>query len=117
MVNWPGKRRCGPIGVDIGSRSVKLLQLSADQTRVSEAVHWDLPPIPADDPEQYGQAVSTALLAARQQRDFRGRDAVFCLNAHDLFVQNIRVPQADGEELRRSVTAEAVGCQLVMATP
>jgi type IV pilus assembly protein PilM len=34
---------------------------------------------------------------------------VFCLNAHDLFVQNIRVPQAAGEELRRSVAAEAVG--------
>ncbi len=109
MVNWPGKRRCGPIGVDIGSRSVKLLQLSADRSRVCEAVHWDLPPIPTDDPEQYGQAVSAALMAARQQRDFRGRDAVFCLNAHDLFVQNIRVPQADGEELRRSVAAEAAG--------
>ncbi len=37
MVTWITKKRCGPIGVDIGSRSVKLLQFDAAQTRIWEA--------------------------------------------------------------------------------
>ena len=37
------KNRFGPIGVDIGSRSVKLVQFTADGTRLIDASKWDLP--------------------------------------------------------------------------
>ena len=109
MVRWSGKRRFGPIGVDIGGRSVKLLQFNTDRSRVCEAVRWDLPPGASDDPEQHNQHVAEAIQQACQQRNFHGREAVFCLNAQTLFVQNIRVPQAAGAELRRIVCAEAAG--------
>ena len=38
------RSRCGPIGVDIGSRSVKLLQFNAARSDLWETARWDLPP-------------------------------------------------------------------------
>ena len=103
MVAWPGRTRCGPIGVDIGSRSVKLLQLSADRTEVVDSARWDLPTDPAPDEARHNEAVAEAIRRAREGRDFRGREAVFCLGGTDLFVQNIRVAPSDGEQLERIV--------------
>ncbi len=110
MVAWFGKSRFGPIGVDVGSRSVKLLQFNADRSRICEAVRWDLPPSEkSDKPVSRDDQVAEALERAREGRDFHGRDAVFCLGAGDLFVQNIRVAQASGPELHKVVWAEAAG--------
>jgi type IV pilus assembly protein PilM len=109
MVGFLGKPRCGPIGIDVGSRSVKLLQLTADHCRVWEAARWDLSTDRHDDPAQRDAEIVRAIQQARQGRNFRGCDAVLCLGAGELFVQNIRVPQATGEELSRVVCAEAAG--------
>jgi type IV pilus assembly protein PilM len=110
MVSWWNSRRCGPIGVDIGSRSVKLLQLDGPRSDVWEAARADLPPHAADDPQAVQAAVVQALTAARRERRFRGSEAVFCLRGAELFAQNIRVPQgAAGEELAKIVHFEAAG--------
>ena len=109
MVTWLSRQRWGPIGVDIGSRSVKLLQLDAARTRVCEAARWDLPAEPAATPEQQDERVAEAIRHAREGRSFRGRDAVFCLGAGSLFVQNMRVAQASGDELTKIVHFEAAG--------
>lgn len=106
MVGWLGKSRYGPIGVDVGSRSVKLLQFNADRSRVCDAVRWDLP---GDKPDRNDDSVAEAIQRAREGHNFHGRQAVFCLGAGDLFVQNIRVPQASGPELHKVVWAEAAG--------
>ena len=106
MVNWSKKYRHGPIGVDIGSQSVKMLQLGAEQKQLREASRWDLPPGSAAS-DKHMDNVIEALRQAREGRDFRGREAVFCLNSADLFVQNIRVPQAVGNEFRQIVHTEA----------
>lgn len=106
MLNWSKKYRHGPIGVDIGTQSVKLLQLTAEQTQLREACRWDLPAGSAGSGEHIDNVIE-ALRQAREGRDFRGREAVFCLNSADLFVQNIRVPQAVGDEFRRIVHNEA----------
>jgi len=103
------KSRVGPIGVDIGSRSVKLLQLDAEHNTVLEAARWDLEDEPNGSPDQRNEQIVQAIQQAREGRRFRGRQAVFCLGARDLFVQNIRVPQGSGEDLRKTVYAEAAG--------
>jgi len=108
MVGWFAKRRYGPIGVDVGSRSVKLLQLNAERNRVLESVRWDLAADAADTADRDAQVVK-AIQRAREGRNFRGRQAAFSIGAPDLFVQNIRVPQVTGEELSRIVCAEAAG--------
>jgi len=111
MVSWLTKKNYGPIGVDLGSRSVKLMQFSADQTRLLDAVRWEIPG--SDDPEMSGEErarqLTAAIRQAREGRKFKGRDAVLCLGAGDLFVQNIRVPKATGSELSKLVQQEASG--------
>lgn len=107
----PLNRRKSPIGVDIGGRSVKLLQLNADGTRLLEAVRWDLPQAVAGEGQAAaaGAALSEALKSAREGRGFRGRDAVLCLGARQLFVQNLRVPKAPAAELDQVVRQEVSG--------
>jgi type IV pilus assembly protein PilM len=109
MVGFFQRQHCGPIGVDIGSRSVKLLQFDAALTRVQEAARWDLPPEPAAKQERQDERVVEAIVHAREGRHFAGRDAVLCLGSHNLFVQNIRVSPATGDELRKIVHFEAAG--------
>ncbi|MCE5303738.1 MAG: type IV pilus assembly protein PilM [Planctomycetaceae bacterium] len=109
MVPWWSRQRFSPIGVDIGSRSVKLLQFDAAQTRVHEAVRWDLPAEPAAKQDVQDDRLVDALRRAREDRRFHGRDAVFCLDADNLFVQNIRVSPASGDELTKIVHFEAAG--------
>lgn len=108
MVGLLGTKRYGPIGIDVGSSAVKLLQLSADCTRVVESAVWELPWSANGGTDQGDDAVAEAILRAREGRAFRGRDAVLCLSAADLVVQNIRVAQA-GSELSKVVCAEAAG--------
>lgn len=109
MVNWLPRQRCGPIGVDIGSRSVKLLQFDAARTRLQDAARWDLPPEPSGKAERRDQRAAEAIRRVREGRNFRGRDAVLCLGAENLFVQNIRVAPAAGDELTKIVHFEAAG--------
>ena len=100
----------GPIGVDFGSRSVKLVQFTADQKRLIDAVRWELPTL-ADNltPEELAKQLTESLKLAREGRKFRGREAVICLGSRELFVQNIRVPKATGAELEKIVRQEAGG--------
>jgi len=107
MVGWTRRRRPSPIGVDLGSRSIKLLQFDAERERIREAVRWELPGSGPGEPADRTAQLVQALRQAREGRNFRGRDAVFCLGSSDLVVQNIRVPQATGDELSATVRAEA----------
>ncbi len=100
------KPRTSPIGVHIGSRSVKLIQFDAVGANVIDAARWDLP---AEGKPDDADLLAEALRRAREGHGFRGRRAVFCLGARDLFVQNVRVNQASGDELQRVVQCEAAG--------
>ena len=44
MVSWMNLKRYGPIGVDLGHSSIKLVQLTADRTQVLDAARWDSTP-------------------------------------------------------------------------
>lgn len=107
MINRLRSRRFGPIGLDIGSRCVKLIQFSADQTRVIDAVRWDLPAATTAAATERWVQIAAAIRGARQQRQFRGRDAVIGLGAPELFVQNVRVAKATPAELATAVRQEA----------
>jgi len=109
MISLFSHQRCGPIGIDIGSQAVKLLQLNADRSDVWEAARWDLPAATSQDDAARDAAVVDAIGQAREGRLFRGREAVLAIGHRDLFVQNIRVPQADGAELERLVRNESAG--------
>ncbi|MCE9547651.1 MAG: pilus assembly protein PilM [Planctomycetia bacterium] len=109
MINF-ARKRFSPIGVDLGRRSVKLLQLSGDRNRVVEAARWDLPAdLVHGDAEQRAVAMTEAVTQLCRTRNFHGRDAVMCLGAGQLFVQNIRVTRPPDGALDRVVTQEAAG--------
>ncbi len=109
MVGWILKPRYGPLGVDIGSDAIKLVQFNADRSRVLEAAHWKLTTASDATQEERDARIVEALDRLRRERRFRGRRAVFCLGAGDLFVQNIRVPPADSQTLPGIVRSEAAG--------
>ncbi len=109
MAHWFPTQRCGPIGVDIGSRAVKLLQFDAARTRVHESARLDLPPEQSGKADRRDQRVAEIIRRGREGRNFRGREAVLCLGAGNLFAQNIRVAQAEGDELKKIVHFEAAG--------
>jgi len=104
------RKKCSPIGLDLGAHSLKLLQLSGDRSRLVEAVRWDLPEeASSDDPEVRGPAVTEALKQAIGSRDFRGSEVVLSLSARELYVQNIRVPKMPDGDLSGVVQQEAAG--------
>jgi type IV pilus assembly protein PilM len=109
MVSWITKPRYGPIGIDLGARSIKLVQLSSDHTRLIDTARWELTSGLGRDvpPETAGEALSAALARALEGRRFRGRQAALCLSDRELFLQNIRVPINAGAGLQRLVQQEA----------
>lgn len=101
MISLLTRKRVSPIGVDIGARSVKLAQLSADRTR-AEVSRWEF----SGADQNHDESVVEALQHAYAAGSFRGREVALCLSNDDLFLQNIRVPKEDG--LERRIVREAV---------
>lgn len=100
--------RFGPIGIDLGSRSIKLVQFTADHKQLVDAVRWELPVLPEGaTPAEHAEQLANSIKMAREGRNFRGKAAVVSLDAGKLFVQNIRVPKATGAELEKTVRQEA----------
>ncbi len=109
MIGWLTNQRWGPIGVDIGARSIKLVQCSQDGQHVLALAQGELPQTTQASPEQRLAAVAGVLAKVREARPFRGRDAVLCLGASHLFVQNLRVPKSTHESLATVVAREVAG--------
>jgi type IV pilus assembly protein PilM len=115
MIRWAPHRRFTPIGVDVGSRSVKLVQFTADGSRLVDAARVDIAPPSDAQPAteqhaaQYAERIAAAVAKARAGREFRGQDVVLGLTDRELFLQNIRVARAEGPDLDRLVMQEAAG--------
>ncbi len=107
MVSWFGKQP-GLIGIDIGSRSVKLLQLNSDRSQVIACARQELPE-PSNDPARRSAQWTTAIDKARKQHGFRGRKVALCLGGSELFAQNIRVQKTNPTEMEKAVRQEAAG--------
>jgi type IV pilus assembly protein PilM len=110
MVRWLPRRRFSPIGIDIGARSIKLVQLSGDRSRLVEAARVELPPLAEQaTPEEQGERITVGLRRGLKDREFHGRDCVCCLSDRQLFLQSLRVPKQTGTQLDRLVAQEAAG--------
>jgi type IV pilus assembly protein PilM len=110
MVRWLPRRRFSPIGIDIGARSIKLVQLTGDRSRLVEAARIELPPAPEQaTPAQQAERIADGLRRGLTDRDFRGRDAICCLCDKQIFLQSLRVPKQSGPQLDRLVAQEAAG--------
>ncbi len=107
MLPFFNLRRAGPIGIDLGSRSVKMVQFTADRKQLIAAGRWEFPA--ATSPENHAEQVAQTIERGLTERKFIGRNVVLCLGDKELVLQNIRVPKSEGAELDRHVAQEAAG--------
>ena len=107
-MSFLSRHRGGPIGVDLGSHSVKLVQFRADRSDILEAASWDFPDARSDSTGGDDE-LAEKLHRTLEGRRFRGREAVICISGEQLFLQNVRVPKAEGKALQRAVHQEAAG--------
>src|SRR3954466_5500133 len=106
MFHFLKQRRCGPIGLDIDTRWIKLAQYSANGEQLIDAARAELP---SSGEEMTSEELRRALEKARQGRAFVGRNVVVCLSDRQLFVQNVRVRKSPPAEMERLVRQEAAG--------
>lgn len=110
MIQWMKRQRPLPIGVDLGSRSVKLVQFGSAEDRTVTLARHEMPPLPEKaTPEQAADRLAEGLQKALAIRPFRGREAVVCLNDRQLHLQSLRVARQNGAELDHVVAQEAAG--------
>lgn len=105
-----GSQHIGPIGLDIGSRAIRAIQLrrpanrrGSDPPQVAAAARVALKLGEAADSDSLRAKVAEALVS----RKFSGREVVTCLPAAEVLVKNLRLPQMPEEELEEAVMFEA----------
>lgn len=109
MLKFLQKNRCWPIGLDIGTDSIRMLQLQDSQGELSVRAsgQWQFSPTAQRDPAQRKQETVSAIRDILRKADFRGRRVVTSLSSNQLSIKNIRVPQMSPAELDRAVWSEA----------
>ncbi len=101
--------RC-PIGVDLGSHNIRLLQLSrrGDDVVALAAASAPQPVIePGGDASQRIAAVALCIRKLLSGNGFAGRQAVACLSGEVIQYKNVRLPRMPAEELRSAAEWEA----------
>lgn len=98
----------GPIGLDIGTSSIKLLQFSDDvgQPAVQAAVHYQIP-WSLDDPGQRVALIQKVIKEALSGQPFKGPEVVSALGVNAFQIKSIRLPRMTAEELATAVEFEA----------
>ena len=110
MLTWLKRRGTAPIGVDVGTHFIKMVQFSGDRSRVLAAGRWEIPPPPVKSSvQEQTQRIAETLQRGVRERPFVGRDVVLCLSDKQMVLQNVRVPKLAGAELDRAVAQEIAG--------
>jgi len=110
MLRLPARTRRLPIGIDIGSESIKLLQLQQTAPEVVSlcaAAIWRFPRGSGDDPSNRRRQAAEAVRRMLHENGFRGRDVVSALSCRQLGIRSVRLPQMPAKELREAVKWEA----------
>jgi type IV pilus assembly protein PilM len=106
-IAW-SKHRFGPIGIDLGNHTMRVVQVSRSrqQTLVS-AVATRPSSTRALEPGEWFEANQETLAELLREGRFRGKHAVFGLDASMVRIKNFRLPAMPQEELDRAVVFEA----------
>jgi len=100
-------RRC--LGVDIGSTSLKVAELSQDRSGVliQRLLEAPLDITPDASAEARWEAVTRALRDLLRENKVGTRQGVFALPAHTVFVRRVRLPKTTEERMERIIRFEA----------
>lgn len=105
MFSWINSQLPGPIGVDFGTRTTKVVQLTGDCRKVICSARWE------HSTEDESRAARDQLALEtfhkiRADKRFRGKKIILSLGARDLFIQNMRVAQNQTDILNEVVSRE-----------
>jgi len=102
-------RKTPPIGLDISTDGVRMMQLDAIGKAVSAiaAGHKPLPAAAADDPQGFREHVVKAVKDLLAERGFRGRRVVTCLGGGDIDIKQARLPRIAPRERASAIQWEA----------
>lgn len=100
-----------PIGVDLGSSTVKLAQLrwSEDNVELLAAGAQDIPQDCRGDLRRRLQFLWPCIRKIVKSHPFRGRQAILAIPAADSFVQHVRLPIMPAEQIADVLPAELQG--------
>ncbi|MCD6365256.1 MAG: pilus assembly protein PilM [Planctomycetes bacterium] len=109
MFGFLSPRKRWPIGLDIGTESVKMLQLceSAGAVVVRAAQHWRFAESADIEPAQRRRQASEAISEMLRTGGFAGREVVSALSCSQLSIKNVRLPHMPSDELAKAVAWEA----------
>lgn len=100
-----------PIGVDIGTDTLRLAQCAFDgkDWHLTAAACTDIPAAMRQNAEQLNQYLSETLRELLAQGSFKGREAVLCVPSTDLTIQHVRMPRLDDADTRKTLPWECRG--------
>ncbi|MFN4242921.1 MAG: pilus assembly protein PilM [Tepidisphaerales bacterium] len=101
-----------PIGIDFGTETLRLAQVSCGaggEYRVVAAASLDVPTTARNDPQQRLQFFVSSLKDLLASGGFRGRKAVLGLPSSALSMVHLRLPRMDEKALAKAVPFEARG--------
>ena len=98
-----------PIGLDIGTTTVRLLQLAGTERdlRVVDAAKFVIPQDVKVLPERRREVVTGGIRRILKEHRFRGREVVMALAPGQLAIRNVRLPKMPEEERAAAVNWEA----------
>lgn len=102
-------RNC--VGLDIGSSSVKMVQLRPGPKGGLQLLNFGIEPLPpqtiVDGAIMNQQAVVEAIKQLRDNLGLRGREVATAISGHSVIIKKIRVPEMTPEELEQQIPWEA----------
>ncbi|MCS7032632.1 MAG: pilus assembly protein PilM, partial [Phycisphaerae bacterium] len=103
--------KANPIGVDFGSDALRMAQVAVTngEHRLIAAASCDVPSHVRHSGTARLAWFSEAARDLLSQGGFRGRQAVLSLPAASMFIQHLRMPRADEETIRKTLSFEARG--------
>ena len=98
-----------PIALELGTRTIRLLQLQhvGDTVRVAAADSWQYPKSLAEDSDERQRAAVEAVRRMLRSGGFKGRRVVTALSSAQLEIKNVRLPKMPPAQLDEAVWAEA----------
>ena len=97
-----------PIALDIGSDSIKMLQLDEVNGGLAARAcgQWRFPAV-VSDPEQRSEMIVTAIREILRRGDFKGRWCVSSLSGSEVDIKNVRLPRISKQEMEKTLQLEA----------
>jgi type IV pilus assembly protein PilM len=99
------KTKTSPIGLDVGSNSIKMLQLESgsDKPAVIAADEAHLGPEIGDDPQAARDATVAAIKEILARGHFQKRKVISCLPSSKLIIKSLRLDTFDDEEIEKTI--------------